>query len=104
MRYLHEKEKNLIGQLLDLSENYEVVNLEKIQVKDLLDGCMGSIFFLSENKSEVNRKMYKCIAEKEFLDSDGVPISVTLNIDDDGLLYELDIWKVDFSPIIKYPN
>ena len=48
--------------------------------------------------------MYKCIAEKEFLDSDGVPISVTLNIDDDGLLYELDIWKVDFSPIIKYPN
>ncbi len=91
MQYFIEKEKNHKCQLLNLCKNFKVINLEKILVKDLLDGGMGSILFLSENKTKVNRKMYKCIAEKEFLDSDGVTISVTLNIDDDGLLYELDI-------------
>jgi hypothetical protein len=42
-------------------------------------------------------------AEKVFIDSDGIPIMVYLDLDQSGALYELDIWKVDFSPVIKYP-
>lgn len=47
--------------------------------------------------------MLKCVAELQFDDDDGVPILTSLNIDQDGKLFELDIWKVDYSPVIKYP-
>jgi hypothetical protein len=33
-----------------------------------------------------------------FKDIDGTPVSAALNVDQQGNLYELDIWKVDFSP------
>jgi hypothetical protein len=28
-----------------------------------------------------------------------VPVSVALNVDQHGELFELDLWKVDFSPL-----
>ncbi|WP_420885213.1 DUF6984 family protein, partial [Candidatus Symbiothrix dinenymphae] len=37
------------------------------------------------------------------VDEDGVDVIASLNIDDTGDLYELDIWKTDFSPLIKLP-
>jgi hypothetical protein len=32
-----------------------------------------------------------------------VPVSVALNLDEQGELYELDIWKMDFSPLQRIP-
>ena len=42
-------------------------------------------------------------AELEFTDVDGVPVSVALFVDDDGTPLELDMWKVDFNPLIEIP-
>jgi len=39
----------------------------------------------------------------EYLDSDGVLVSITLNADDHGDLFELDFRKVDFSALKRYP-
>ncbi len=44
------------------------------------------------------------LARGEYLDSDGVPVSITINADDHGELFELDFWKVDFSPLKHYPR
>jgi len=35
---------------------------------------------------------------------DGVPVSIVLNTDSTGSLYEVDFWKVDFSPLLRYPR
>jgi hypothetical protein len=63
------------------------------------DGGMGSLYFVSGDEEPKNRKFGRRIGEMQFEDTDGIPILVSLNIDEDGNLYELDIWKADFSPV-----
>jgi hypothetical protein len=102
MRSLREHEKRLIGCLLKDIQKHSF-DIENQQVVDMTDGSMGSIYFIRGDKPESERKMKERIAEEQFKDSDGIPILVSLNTDDDGFLLELDIWKVDFSPLITYP-
>ena len=40
----------------------------------------------------------------KFNDADGVPVSAALNLDQDHHLFELDVWKVDFSPLQRWPT
>jgi hypothetical protein len=44
------------------------------------------------------------IAEATYIDDDGVMASIELNVDETGRLFELDFWKVDFSPLRRYPR
>jgi hypothetical protein len=78
-------------------------NLEALphdaQVRDLLDDGMGGIRFVHANA----RTFGKEIARAEYSDSDGTSVSITLNADDQGDLFELDFWKVDFSQLKRYP-
>ena len=62
---------------------------------------MGSIE-LGESSSDA-RRMLACVAEADYVDSDGVSVSIAINVDQNGHLFELDMWKVDFSPLIQYP-
>lgn len=48
--------------------------------------------------------MGKCLIDIQFYDEDNVPILVSLNSDEDGNLFELDIWRADFKPVVKYPS
>ncbi|NQY33618.1 MAG: hypothetical protein HRT37_01350 [Alteromonadaceae bacterium] len=48
--------------------------------------------------------MGRKIAQVEFEDSDGITISMCLNIDTKGYLFELDVWKTDFSALLKFPT
>ena len=101
MRKLRTEERNLVQLLLDQSEySFEI---EDIDVIDMKDGNMGSITFLSEDLLD-DRCMAKTIAEMSFKDEDSTLISVSLNIDCKGYLFELDIWKVDFTEVKKYPS
>jgi len=43
------------------------------------------------------------IAGLVFTDVDGVPVDVVLLVDDDGIPAELDVWKVDDTPLIEVP-
>jgi hypothetical protein len=65
------------------------------------DGGMGSIRFFS---SEIGRRMGVAVAEAEYTDDDGVLVSIVLNTDFNGRLFEVDFWKVDFSPLRRYPS
>lgn len=73
--------------------------LEGAQVHDMDDGGMGSLKFAGGE----HRTLGSCLVEAEYLDSDGIPVSIVLSLDTNGLLYELDMWKVNFAPLQEYP-
>jgi hypothetical protein len=74
--------------------------LDDVLVVEMRDGGMGSIRFL--NGSDRHRS--RSIAEGEYVDDDGVSVSIELNVDEKDELFELDFWKVDFSPLRRYPT
>lgn len=72
---------------------------DHLRVEALEDGEMGSLLI---RKGAFIEKFG--ISECHFIDSDGIPVSVKLNATRDGDPAELDIWKVDFSPLKQWPN
>lgn len=86
--------------LLSAGQNQWLPKLRSVQVQPMLDGGMGSLRFYSRN---LGRRRAKRIAADEFKDSDGVPVSVEITIDQYGNLFELDSFKADFSPLHAWP-
>lgn len=78
--------------------------LHEAEVRDMPDGGMGSIQFCSGSLSPSERTFGEEVAEGAFRDADGTPVSVTLDLDDQGNLYELDVFKADGSALIRYPK
>lgn len=102
LRHLRLEEDSLVRALLRHVTGGEQLlrQLERAEVRDMDDGGMGSIKFAGRE----HRSLGSCLAEAEYLDRDGVPVSITLNSDTNGLLFELDMWKVNFAPIQEYPD
>jgi len=78
-----------------------ITSLDTVMVEEMSDGGMGSLLFRSPDCGV--RRFGRQIAEGRFTDVDGVPLVVTVTLDEIGELYELDIWKVDFSPLNQFP-
>jgi hypothetical protein len=72
------------------------------RVEDMQDGGMGSIRFLPP--SVAGSRSLTALAEAEYVDADGVLVSIVINGDKRGELYELDFWKVEVSPLKRYPT
>jgi hypothetical protein len=91
-RPLTPKERDLVvfilGRDSDLLAHVDLV-------EEMNDGGMDSLCFVGTR----DRRFGNCIGSAEFDDADGVPVSVSLNVDQHGELFELDIWKTDFSPL-----
>ncbi|HRI35934.1 MAG TPA: hypothetical protein PK765_02445 [bacterium] len=66
------------------------------------DGGMGSVKFVYD--SDTLAIFGTEIASALYCDTDGVPVSITVNLDQAGRFFELDIWKVDFSPLQRFPR
>ena len=100
-----KEEEKLISYLIHLSSRtFSPDWKEKITVRSMTDGGMGGlIIFLGEENSQ-NRQFGEQISEYCFLDKDGVTVIASLNVDNKGNLFELDIWKTDFSKLIKFPD
>jgi hypothetical protein len=103
-RKLRKEEMDLITAMArHSSKSNEVLrSLSESRVEDLKDGGMGSVRFKDADNRE--RRFGKKIAEAEFTDDDGIPVSAVLTFDDKGQLFELDMWKVDFSALKRYPR
>jgi hypothetical protein len=71
-------------------------------VGDMLDGGMGSIRFAIPEARD--RRFGQVAATAEYVDSDSVLVSIALNLDEQGDIFEVDFWKVDFSPLRRYPH
>ena len=102
-RPLRKKEFALVKKLLAgiPYEKEALPRLSQARVQDMQDGEMGSIRFFTSSSGK--RVFGKEIAEALFHDADGIPVSVALNLDQFGDLFELDVWKVNFAPLIRYP-
>ena len=102
-RALRDVEHSLIAKLVrNTPHEREVLNeLCDALVRDMPDGGMGSINF---QEKALGTRYSKQIAEGAFRDVDGMPVSVTLLIDDVGHLFELDVFKADGSPLVRYPE
>jgi hypothetical protein len=101
-RSLRAEEKAILTALLSWPQDKMVVQIDNAIVQDMNDGNMGSIRFVQ--KPDVIHSLGKTVAEAEYVDADGVTVSIAVSVDDRGHLYEVDFWKVDFSPLRKYPK
>lgn len=77
--------------------------LSSALVADMQDGGMGSIRFLTSEHAPA-RHFGRAITQAEYIDEDGVLVSIVVNVDQKDDLYEVDFWKVDFSPLKRYPR
>jgi len=73
--------------------------IASLRVQDMEDGGMGSIRLAPGGTPLPGRVFGRCAAELELVDADGVPVLVSLNVDREGRLFELDVWKADYSPL-----
>lgn len=103
-RPLRPAERELLERMLAASGSGAAVRppLSSALVEDMNDGGMGSIRFLS-SEDQVSRSA-QVIAQGEYVDEDGVVVSIAINADQNGELFEIDFWKVDFSPLRRYPK
>ena len=46
----------------------------------------------------------KQVSELQFVDQDGIDVLVSLYVDTQGEIFELDVWKTDFSQLIRFPE
>lgn len=80
-------------------------HLEHLKVSPMDDGEMGSLRlfpFVVENPS--SRFFGKAVSECYFDDTDGVRVIVTLNLDQNGNPFEIDVWKTNYGKLIKIPD
>ena len=99
MRAVLEHEAPLIAHLV--AQATLTVDISQLHASPMDDGGMGSLLFAT---SGTEPRHAKEVAVCYFEDEDGVSIRAGLNVDQHGQLYELDVWKVDFSPLRKWPG
>lgn len=75
-----------------------------LMVCPLDDGGMGSLSLCPEKGFKGSRKFSRQISEYQFRDEDEVEVIASLYVDEYDNLFELDIWKTNFSKLIRIPK
>lgn len=71
-----------------------------IEVTEMDDGGMGSLLLHDHN----DRRFRKDLIQAQYYDTDNTLVLVTLTEDDKQDLFELDMWKIDNSPLKEFPT
>jgi hypothetical protein len=87
----------------DLFEPSEEM-LKSLKVADMEDGGMGSLRLFPKGLKVLDARFGERESACQFTDEDGVDVIASLNLDQHGKLYELDIWKTDFGKLIRIPD
>jgi len=103
MRPLIKAEQELIIYLLKDSpkRDYFINKLPHLMVEEMNDGGMGSLKFISTSTEKIIMK--EDIAIIDLYDMDGIPLFISLILGTDEELFELDVFKADFSPLKQFP-
>lgn len=101
-RKMTTQEKNLLKELMSRGNFNPPIDWENnLLVSEMNDGNMGSLYLYPPGITESNLRSFgQQISEYIFKDIDNVDVIASLNLDTDGMLFELDIWKTDFKPTI----
>lgn len=96
-RSLLDHERPLVAYLFELAGL--PVDLDALQVAPMDDGGMGSLEFVP-----LSRRFGSAAAECHFRDADGALVSAVLNLDPEGLPFEVDVWRFDYAPLVAWPD
>lgn len=98
-RPIAEDERDLVIAVLAASGSTTPVPPIGTLVRPLQDGGMGSLSF-----DLVGDRAFGALeGDQEFTDADGVAVVASVYSDREGDLLELDLFKVDFSPVRRLP-
>ena len=106
---LHNPTYAELGLLTFLIEHAENCSLGKdwpaeLMVAEMEDGGMGSLRLYPEGRYANARIFGNRISDCRFKDEDGMEVIASLNLDQNGNLYELDIWKTNFEKLMRIPS
>lgn len=74
-----------------------------LTVADMNDEGMGSLQLYPDGLVVGSRTVGRRASECQFSDDDGIEVIASLNIDNAGRPYELDIWKTNFEKLKRIP-
>lgn len=99
-------ELRVINFLVDKAEKFRLSQdwQTSLCVRNMDDGGMGSLELFPKSELRENRIFGSNISEFQFEDADGIKVLVSLFVDQDGELYELDVWKTNFEKLIRFPE
>jgi hypothetical protein len=75
-----------------------------LSVETMNDGGMGSLRLFPPGTRGKARLFGRRVSSWEFDDLDGVRVLVSLVVDADERLYELELWKSDFGRLLQLPE
>lgn len=105
-RFLSDDEKRLFIALINRSKKPENLRpfVDQVVVEDMDDGAMGSIRLFVVSALNASRKMKSQASELQFHDTDGALVIASLYISEDGLPFEIDVWKTTSDSLIRIPD
>lgn len=87
-----EQEKQLLELLVKKSSKKIPNDWDKeLLVCSMADGNMGSLYLFPQGKIKKKRLFGEQISEIQFVDNDNVLVVLSLNVDNEGNLFELDV-------------
>ncbi len=99
-RKIKEEEINLIVFLL----NKVGLTVDEYPINELVDEYEGYVMgSIGLGNPDISPYLGDLIQAK-YIDSDGKDVAITLTMDENGQLLDLDFWKVDFSKLLVYPK
>lgn len=104
IRNINQIEKQIVKYL---AKKADIVipeeHYKNMLIRKMDDGEMGSFsIFPVASDVESKRKFGRQASEFEFVDDDGVLVIVSLYLDEENKLLEVDVWKTDFNPVINF--
>ena len=99
-RPLSSAERALLEHLLPEPHRSSILpRLSEYHVTPMDDGGMGSVRVVGAT----DRVLGTCVAECDAPDRDGTHLWIAINLDQHDELFEIDIWRVDFKPLQRFP-
>ena len=98
-----ETEKRIISYLVERAGYPNSDCLRHLKVEEMIGGN-GSLRLIPDGLENTNRFFGAKVSDVWFNDTDGMWVNAALNVDKEGLLLELDIWRVDNKVINSYSN
>ncbi len=99
MRKIRQNEIELILYLLNYLNLRPEDYLFNEDVDEYEGGKMGSISLGGDVSAYAGD-----LIQVKYIDTDNIPVVITLTKDDKDQLLDLDFWKEDFSKLVTYPT
>ena len=106
LRKPSEAEAKLLDHLIALAGELPRAEADRaaLVVETMNDGGMGSLRLFPPGTRGKARLFGRRVSSWEFDDLDGVRVLVSLVVDAEERLYELELWKSDFGRLLQLPE